>query len=76
MASYTGLNYRLRIKGHRIVGTLFEVDTGPFIAPYILPVEQRQRPCKPKTLTKLMRVQTGCLCSALNEIRIQEAVIR
>jgi hypothetical protein len=48
MASYTGLNYRLRIKGQRIVGTLFEVDMGPFIAPYILPVEQRQRPLQAK----------------------------
>jgi hypothetical protein len=47
VASHTGLNYRLRIK-QRMLGTLFEVDMAPFIAPDILPVEQRQRPLQAK----------------------------
>lgn len=44
---FNGLYYRLRVEGERIVGTLFEVDMAPFIAPDVLPVEQRQRPLKP-----------------------------
>jgi hypothetical protein len=45
---FNGLYYRLRIDGDRIAGTLFEVDMAPFIAPDVLPVEQRQRPLKAK----------------------------
>ena len=45
---FNGLYYRLRIEGQRMVGTLFEVDMAPFIAPDLLPVEQRQRPLKAK----------------------------
>lgn len=41
---FNGLYYRMRVDGHRIAGTLFEVDMAPFIAPDVLPVEQRQRP--------------------------------
>lgn len=41
---FNGLYYRLRVEGQKITGTLFEVDMAPFIAPDILPVEQRQRP--------------------------------
>ncbi len=45
---FNGLYYRLRIEGQRMTGTLFEVDMAPFIAPDILPVEQRQRPLQAK----------------------------
>jgi hypothetical protein len=45
---FYGLYYRLRVDGDRIAGTLFEVDMAPFIAPDVLPVEQRQRPLKAK----------------------------
>ncbi len=45
---FNGLYYRLRAEGQRITGTLFEVDMAPFIAPDILPVEQRQRPLQAK----------------------------
>jgi len=45
---FNGLYYRLRVDGDRIAGTLFEVDMAPFIAPDVLPVEQRQRPLKAK----------------------------
>jgi len=38
---FNGLYYRLRVDGDRIAGTLFEVDMAPFIAPDVLPVEQR-----------------------------------
>lgn len=44
---FNGLYYRLRAEGERIIGTLFEVDMAPFIAPDVLPVEQRKRPLKP-----------------------------
>ena len=45
---FNGLYYRLRVEGQRITGTLFEVDMAPFIAPDVLPVEQRQRPLQAK----------------------------
>ena len=45
---FNGLYYRLRAEGDRIAGSLFEVDMAPFIAPDVLPVEQRQRPLKAK----------------------------
>ena len=44
---FNGLYYRLQIEGDRLVGRLYEVDMAPFIAPDILPVEQRRRPLKP-----------------------------
>lgn len=45
---FNGLYYRLRVEGQRITGTLFEVDMAPFIAPDIVPIEQRQRPLQAK----------------------------
>ena len=45
---FNGLYYKLRWTPEGIRGTLFEVDMAPFIAPDILPVEQRQRPLKPQ----------------------------
>ena len=41
---FNGLYYKLRWTKEGIRGTLFEVDMAPFIAPDILPVEQRARP--------------------------------
>ncbi len=43
---FKGLYYRSRVDGDRLRGTLFEVDMAPFIAPDILPVQERQRPLK------------------------------
>ena len=48
MNPFNGLYYKLRRDGGRLVGQLFEVDMAPFIAPDILPVEQRKRPLKAK----------------------------
>lgn len=44
---FNGLYYKLQRDGDRLVGRLYEVDMAPFIAPDILPVEERQRPLKP-----------------------------
>lgn len=44
---FNGLYYKLRLEGERLVGQLYEVDMAPFIAPDILPPEQRRRPLKP-----------------------------
>ena len=44
---FNGLYYRLSVDGERLTGRLYEVDMAPFIAPDILPPEQRQRPLKP-----------------------------
>lgn len=44
---FNGLYYKLQREGDRLVGRLFEVDMAPFIAPDILPVEERRRPLKP-----------------------------
>ncbi len=43
---FNGLYYKLQRDGDRLVGRLFEVDMAPFIAPDILPVEERKRPLK------------------------------
>lgn len=43
---FNGLYYKLRRDGDRIAGELYEVDMAPFIAPDMLPVEQRRRPLK------------------------------
>ena len=43
---FNGLYYKLQREGDRLVGRLFEVDMAPFIAPDILPVEERKRPLK------------------------------
>ncbi len=43
---FNGLYYKLRRDGQRIVGELYEVDMAPFIAPDMLPLEERQRPLK------------------------------
>lgn len=43
---FNGLYYKLQREGDRLVGRLFEVDMAPFIAPDIVPVEERKRPLK------------------------------
>ncbi len=43
---FNGLYYKLQREGDRLVGRLYEVDMAPFIAPDILPLEERQRPLK------------------------------
>ncbi len=43
---FNGLYYKLQLDGERVVGRLYEVDMAPFIAPDILPVEERKRPLK------------------------------
>ncbi len=44
---FNGMYYKLRRDGERLTGSLYEVDMAPFIAPDILPMEERQRPLKP-----------------------------
>jgi hypothetical protein len=44
---FNGMYYKLRRDGTRLVGELHEVDMAPFIAPDMLPVEERKRPLKP-----------------------------
>ncbi len=43
---FNGLYYKLQREGERLVGRLFEVDMAPFIAPDIVPPEERKRPLK------------------------------
>ncbi len=43
---FNGLYYKLQRDGNRLTGRLYEVDMAPFIAPDILPVEERKRPLK------------------------------
>ncbi len=43
---FNGLYYKLQREGDRLVGQLYEVDMAPFIAPDILPLEERKRPLK------------------------------
>ncbi len=43
---FNGLYYKLQQEGDRLVGRLYEVDMAPFIAPDILPVNERKRPLK------------------------------
>lgn len=44
---FNGLYYKLRLEGERLVGSLYEVDMAPFVAPDIMPVDERVRPLKP-----------------------------
>ncbi len=47
MNPFNGLYYKLRRDGNRLVGQLYEVDMAPFIAPDIVPLNERKRPLKP-----------------------------
>ena len=49
---FNGMYYKLRRDGDKLVGDLLEVDMAPFIAPDILPVEERKRPLKPADFTE------------------------
>ncbi len=49
---FNGMYYQLRRDGERLTGRLYEVDMAPFIAPDIMPVEERQRPLKPTDFTE------------------------
>lgn len=49
---FNGMYYKLRRNGDRLAGDLYEVDMAPFIAPDILPVEERRRPLKPADFTE------------------------
>ena len=45
---FDGLYYKMHWQGNRIVGELHEVDMAPFIAPDIMPPDQRKRPLQDK----------------------------
>ena len=49
---FNGMYYKLHREGDKLVGDLLEVDMAPFIAPDILPVEERQRPLKAADFTE------------------------
>ena len=49
---FNGMYYKLRRDGDKLVGDLLEVDMAPFIAPDILPVEERKRPLKAADFTE------------------------
>ena len=49
---FNGMYYKLRRDGDKLVGDLHEVDMAPFIAPDILPVEERKRPLKAADFTE------------------------